>query len=75
MPYTCASTDKARALLGYSATVSFDEGIRKTVAWYNDANGISSMNELNTKVKVERPARKTQTKVKHVISTDRLALA
>ncbi|GMI38230.1 hypothetical protein TeGR_g3855 [Tetraparma gracilis] len=75
VPYTCASTDKARALLGYSATVSFDEGIRKTVAWYNDANGISSMNELNTKVKVERPARKTQTKVKHVISTDRLALA
>merc|ERR1711981_1089709 len=42
VPRTCASTEKARALLGYKAKTSFDEGIRRTVAWYNDANGIVS---------------------------------
>jgi hypothetical protein len=35
VPYTCASVEKARTLLGYEATVSFDEGIRRTVEWYN----------------------------------------
>ena len=39
VPYTCASVEKARALLGYEATVSFDEGIRRTVEWYNSRNG------------------------------------
>lgn len=42
VPYTCASVEKARALLGYEATVSFDEGIRRTVEWYNDRNGVDS---------------------------------
>ena len=37
VPYTCASVEKAKALLGYEATVSFDEGIRKTVEWYNSS--------------------------------------
>ena len=36
VPYTCASVEKARVLLGYEATVSFDEGIRRTVEWYRD---------------------------------------
>jgi hypothetical protein len=40
VPYTCASVEKARALLGYEATVSFDEGIRRTVEWYNDRSSI-----------------------------------
>merc|ERR1719261_314863 len=34
VPYTCADVSKARDLLGYSATVPFDEGIRRTVEWY-----------------------------------------
>ncbi|CAB9512492.1 Uncharacterized 37.6 kDa protein in cld 5'region [Seminavis robusta] len=35
VPYTMADTSKARALLGYLPKVSFDEGIRRTVEWYN----------------------------------------
>jgi len=34
VPYTCADVSKAYDLLGYRATVSFDEGIRRTVDWY-----------------------------------------
>jgi len=34
VPYTCASVEKARVLLGYEASVSFDEGIQRTVEWY-----------------------------------------
>jgi nucleoside-diphosphate-sugar epimerase len=29
-----AGIDKARRLLGYAPTVSFDEGLRRTIAWY-----------------------------------------
>lgn len=36
VPYTCADVSKAYDLLGYSATVSFDEGIRRTVQWYQE---------------------------------------
>lgn len=32
--HTCASIDKAKALLGYSPQVSFEEGIRLTTEWY-----------------------------------------
>jgi UDP-glucuronate 4-epimerase len=35
VPYTCADVSKAIDLLGYAATVPFDEGIRRTVEWYN----------------------------------------
>jgi len=47
VPYTCADVSKARDLLGYSATVSFDEGIRRTVEWYQTeyANSICSVPE------------------------------
>ena len=34
VPYTCADVSKAYELLGYRATVPFDEGIRRTVDWY-----------------------------------------
>jgi len=34
VPYTCADVSKAYDLLGYRATVPFDEGIRRTVMWY-----------------------------------------
>jgi len=35
VPYTCADVSKAYDLLGYAATVPFDEGIRRTVEWYS----------------------------------------
>lgn len=35
--YTCADVTKAYQLLGYKATVPFEEGIRRTVKWYNEA--------------------------------------
>lgn len=34
VPYTCASVEKAKVLLGYEAKIPFDEGIRRTVEWY-----------------------------------------
>jgi UDP-glucuronate 4-epimerase len=36
VPYTCADVSKAYELLGYKASVTFDEGIRRTVDWYNN---------------------------------------
>jgi UDP-glucuronate 4-epimerase len=36
VPRTCANIAKAQELLGYEPTVSFEEGIRRTVAWYNE---------------------------------------
>ena len=36
VPYTCADVSKAYDLLGYAATVPFDEGIRRTVNWYKN---------------------------------------
>lgn len=37
VPYTCADVSKAYSMLGYKSKVSFDEGIRRTVQWYNEA--------------------------------------
>mmetsp|Transcript_22870 Transcript_22870/g.33456 ORF Transcript_22870/g.33456 Transcript_22870/m.33456 type:complete len:452 (+) Transcript_22870:232-1587(+) len=34
VPYTCADVNKASKMLGYRATVPFEEGIRRTVQWY-----------------------------------------
>jgi len=34
VPYTCADVSKAKHLLGYSASISFEEGIRRTAKWY-----------------------------------------
>jgi len=39
VPYTCADVSKAYELLGYRATVPFDEGIRRTVDWYVNEYG------------------------------------
>lgn len=36
VPYTCADVSKAYGLLGYQATVPFEEGIRRTVQWYEN---------------------------------------
>jgi UDP-glucuronate 4-epimerase len=35
--YTCADVSKATKLLGYRSKVPFDEGIRRTTQWYNEA--------------------------------------
>jgi UDP-glucuronate 4-epimerase len=45
VPYTCASVEKAKVLLGYEAKVSFDEGIRRTVDWYKNARSENNSNE------------------------------
>jgi UDP-glucuronate 4-epimerase len=37
VPYTCADVSKAERLLGYRSSVSFEEGIRRTVEWYKQA--------------------------------------
>jgi len=37
VPYTCADVSKARRMLGYKSKVPFDEGIRRTVEWYDKA--------------------------------------
>jgi UDP-glucuronate 4-epimerase len=37
VPYTCADCRKATRMLGYVSKISFEEGIRKTVKWYQDA--------------------------------------
>jgi UDP-glucuronate 4-epimerase len=37
VPYTCADVTKASRMLGYRAEVSFEEGIRRTAEWYQDA--------------------------------------
>jgi UDP-glucuronate 4-epimerase len=39
VPYTCADVSKAYDLLGYRATVPFNEGIRRTVDWYVNEYG------------------------------------
>lgn len=38
VPYTCADVSKAAHLLGYTSTISLDEGIRRTVEFYKIAN-------------------------------------
>jgi outer membrane biosynthesis protein TonB len=37
VPYTCADVRKAEKLLGYKSSVSFEEGIKRTVEWYQQA--------------------------------------
>jgi UDP-glucuronate 4-epimerase len=37
VPYTCADVSKAERLLGYRSKVSFEEGIRRTAAWFRSA--------------------------------------
>ncbi|KAL9180233.1 hypothetical protein ACHAXT_008203 [Thalassiosira profunda] len=49
VPYTCASVEKARILLGYEATVPFDEGIRRTVQWYKVSQGNAAAAKDNAK--------------------------
>lgn len=56
VPYTCASVEKAKILLGYEAQISFDEGIRRTVGWYR-----STHSEKNTNAEKEAEIIKLET--------------
>ena len=58
VPYTCASVEKARVMLGYEASVSFDEGIRRTVEWYREAVAAPMLEEPETS-EVVTPLRMT----------------
>ena len=42
VPRTSANVTKAREMLGYDPSVSFADGIRKTVAWYQDRVSLNS---------------------------------
>ncbi|RLB01712.1 MAG: hypothetical protein DRG83_09715 [Deltaproteobacteria bacterium] len=37
------SIEKAQRELGYSPTVDYDEGLRRTVEWYCDENGCEQL--------------------------------
>ena len=39
-PRRCLDTSRAKERFGFEATTSFDEGLRKTVAWYCNERGI-----------------------------------
>ncbi|MGI6163434.1 MAG: SDR family oxidoreductase [Bacillota bacterium] len=38
--HSCASIQKARSLLGYALSVSFEEGLGMTVKWYAERSGV-----------------------------------
>jgi UDP-glucuronate 4-epimerase len=44
VPYTCADVSKAYKMLGYQSKVTFEEGIKRTVKWYNAAYDKRSLN-------------------------------
>ena len=46
VPYTCADVSKARRMLGYKAKVTFEEGIKRTVRWYKESNGLKTENRI-----------------------------
>jgi UDP-glucuronate 4-epimerase len=48
VPYTCADVSKAERLLGYSSKVPFEEGIRRTVEWYQTAYELPNCPETQT---------------------------
>eukprot|EP00429_Kryptoperidinium_foliaceum_P004118 CAMPEP_0176008568 /NCGR_PEP_ID=MMETSP0120_2-20121206/3810_1 /TAXON_ID=160619 /ORGANISM="Kryptoperidinium foliaceum, Strain CCMP 1326" /LENGTH=396 /DNA_ID=CAMNT_0017341353 /DNA_START=52 /DNA_END=1242 /DNA_ORIENTATION=+ len=37
VPYTCADVSKAQRLLGYRSKINFEDGIKMTVKWYQQA--------------------------------------
>ena len=46
VPFTNADVSKAQRLLGYESSVTMEEGIQRTVAWYKETFG-SSTSETN----------------------------
>merc|ERR1711865_30125 len=44
VPYTCADVAKAKHMLGYTAQMTFEEGIQRTAAWYKKCYGTGTNN-------------------------------
>lgn len=49
VPYTCADVSKAHHMLGYKSTVTFEEGIRRTVQWYKDSYESKSVSSVTNR--------------------------
>ena len=45
VPYTCADVNHAKRLLGYKSSVPFEEGIKRTVKWYNSPDAVIARDE------------------------------
>jgi UDP-glucuronate 4-epimerase len=50
MPITYAKVDKASQLLGWSPKISLEEGLRRTVAWYQEHRDLAASLEINAPV-------------------------
>ena len=42
---TCADVNHAKRLLGYKSSVTFEEGIKRTVEWYNSPDAVIARDE------------------------------
>jgi GDP-L-fucose synthase len=47
-PRRCLDTSRARSLLGWEAAVGFEEGLRRTIAWWRTSPGTSPGTSLGT---------------------------
>ena len=53
VPFTNADVSKAQRLLGYESSVTMEEGIQRTVAWYKETFGGSSSETNNANAEEE----------------------
>jgi UDP-glucuronate 4-epimerase len=60
VPYTCANVEKAEKLLGYKSNVTFEEGIQRTVEWYNTSYITHRKNDTATVRQRQRVRRRLQ---------------
>ena len=58
---TCADVNHAKRLLGYKSAVTFEEGIKRTVDWYNSPGAVIARDEEELEREKEK---KTATKKK-----------
>lgn len=58
---TCADVNHAKRLLGYKSSVTFKEGIKRTVEWYNSPGAVIARDEEELEREKEK---KTATKKK-----------
>lgn len=42
---TCADVNHAEHLLGYKSSVTFEEGIKRTIEWYNSPDAVIARDE------------------------------
>ena len=61
VPYTCANVSKAQTLLGYAPSLPFEEGIQKTVEWYESVYGSQQQNSTTTRRTRRRRLASTET--------------